>query len=225
MKKLPPKAQKRIVLAGPGPRVHAVRDRHHHLRRPGARAGLAAEGTPRRRRRRRRGDLSTRSRTAGRCSPTRATSSRAARSWSRRARSATVIEGREFIVRPAFDEKIEDYLRRCSRRYYTMSFDNYPVEMERLRARRTIRACKRPTLDRAMITLTLKEQPIGPARSRGPLAGRDGAAAHDAIRALPVFLGKRQCRLDDFFDGRGRRPATSWRSAATPSRSSGSAAA
>ena len=63
---------------------------------------------------------------------TRATSSRAARSWSRRARSGRSVEGREFVVRPAYDEKIEDYLRPLFQQYYTMSFDNYPVEAERV---------------------------------------------------------------------------------------------
>ena len=41
-------------------------------------------------------------------------------------------EGREFLVRPAFDEQIEEYLRPLFQQYYTMSFDNYPVELERL---------------------------------------------------------------------------------------------
>ena len=41
-------------------------------------------------------------------------------------------EGREFVVRPTFDETIEDYLRPLFQQYYTISFDNYPVEMERL---------------------------------------------------------------------------------------------
>lgn len=41
-------------------------------------------------------------------------------------------QGREFIVRPAFDERIEDYLRPLFQQFYTISFDNYPVEMERI---------------------------------------------------------------------------------------------
>ena len=43
-----------------------------------------------------------------------------------------VTQGREFIVRPAFDEQIEEYLRPLFQKVYTMSFDNYPVEMERI---------------------------------------------------------------------------------------------
>jgi formylmethanofuran dehydrogenase subunit A len=43
-----------------------------------------------------------------------------------------VSAGRAFIVRPSFDEQIEEYLRPLFQRVYTMSFDNYPVEMERL---------------------------------------------------------------------------------------------
>jgi formylmethanofuran dehydrogenase subunit C len=54
-----------------------------------------------------------------------------------------------------------------------------------------------------MITLTLKEQPSVPleAENLSPdvMVGLD----HQAIRALPVFLGKRQRRLDDFFEVEG----------------------
>ncbi len=54
-----------------------------------------------------------------------------------------------------------------------------------------------------MITLTLKEQPSVPleAESLSP----DGMAglSFDAISALPVFLGKRQCRVRDFFSVEG----------------------
>jgi formylmethanofuran dehydrogenase subunit A len=52
-----------------------------------------------------------------------------------------VVEGRGFLVRPTFDPKIEDYLRPLFQQYYTMSFDNYPVEMERLE-RPEVRPCK-----------------------------------------------------------------------------------
>jgi len=50
-------------------------------------------------------------------------------------------EGREFIVRPGYDESIEAYLRPLFQQYYTMSFDNYPVELERIE-RPEIRSCK-----------------------------------------------------------------------------------
>ena len=43
-----------------------------------------------------------------------------------------VTEGRQFIVQPAYDPEIEDYLRPVFQQVYTMSFENYPVEMERL---------------------------------------------------------------------------------------------
>jgi formylmethanofuran dehydrogenase subunit A len=43
-----------------------------------------------------------------------------------------VVEGRGFVVHPTYDEKVEDYLRPLFQQYYTMSFDNYPVEMERI---------------------------------------------------------------------------------------------
>ena len=42
------------------------------------------------------------------------------------------IDGREFIVRPSYDESIEEYLRPLFEQYYTISFANYPVEMERV---------------------------------------------------------------------------------------------
>ena len=44
----------------------------------------------------------------------------------------TVFDGRAFIVQPAFDQHIEEYLRPEFERLYTISFDNYPVEPERL---------------------------------------------------------------------------------------------
>jgi formylmethanofuran dehydrogenase subunit A len=44
-----------------------------------------------------------------------------------------VSEGREFIVRPAYDDQIEEYIRPLFQQVYTMSFENYPVEIERLR--------------------------------------------------------------------------------------------
>jgi formylmethanofuran dehydrogenase subunit A len=44
-----------------------------------------------------------------------------------------VTQGREFLVHPACDEQIEQYLRPLFQKVYTISFDNYPVEMERLR--------------------------------------------------------------------------------------------
>lgn len=43
-----------------------------------------------------------------------------------------MVDGREFIVRPSYDESIEEYLKPLFERYYTMSFANYPVEEERV---------------------------------------------------------------------------------------------
>jgi formylmethanofuran dehydrogenase subunit A len=51
------------------------------------------------------------------------------------------VEGRGFVVRPTYEEKIEDYLRPLFQQYYTMSFDNYPVELERIE-HPEIRACR-----------------------------------------------------------------------------------
>jgi formylmethanofuran dehydrogenase subunit A len=51
-----------------------------------------------------------------------------------------VSAGREFIARPSCEPTIEDYLRPLFQQYYTMSFDNYPVEMERIE-RPEVREC------------------------------------------------------------------------------------
>jgi formylmethanofuran dehydrogenase subunit A len=44
----------------------------------------------------------------------------------------TTVDGRGFVSRPTYDDKIEDFIRPLFQQYYTMSFDNYPVEMERI---------------------------------------------------------------------------------------------
>ena len=51
------------------------------------------------------------------------------------------VEGRGIIVHPAFDPKIEEYMRPLFQQYYTMSFENYPVEMERIE-HADVRPCK-----------------------------------------------------------------------------------
>jgi formylmethanofuran dehydrogenase subunit A len=50
-------------------------------------------------------------------------------------------EGRGFIVQPVYDPSIEAYLRPLFQQYYTMSFENYPVELERIE-RPEIRSCQ-----------------------------------------------------------------------------------
>jgi formylmethanofuran dehydrogenase subunit A len=40
--------------------------------------------------------------------------------------------GREFLVKPDYDESIVDYLQPLFEDYYTMAFENYPVELERI---------------------------------------------------------------------------------------------
>lgn len=44
-----------------------------------------------------------------------------------------VTHGKEFIVRPSFDEGVEEYLKPLFETAYTMSFANYPVEIERVK--------------------------------------------------------------------------------------------
>jgi formylmethanofuran dehydrogenase subunit A len=41
-------------------------------------------------------------------------------------------EGREYLVQPVYDAAIEGFLRPLFQQQYTMSFENYPVEMHRL---------------------------------------------------------------------------------------------
>ena len=50
-----------------------------------------------------------------------------------------------------------------------------------------------------MITLILKEQPSVPLEAEVISPDVMAGLAPEAIGALPVFLGKRQRRLDDFF--------------------------
>lgn len=44
----------------------------------------------------------------------------------------TMQEGRSFAVKPAYDVKIEEFLKPVFQSQYTMSFENYPVELERV---------------------------------------------------------------------------------------------
>jgi formylmethanofuran dehydrogenase subunit C len=50
-----------------------------------------------------------------------------------------------------------------------------------------------------MITLTLKEQPDVPLEAEVLSPDTLASLANGAIRALPVYLGKKPCRVDDFF--------------------------
>src|SRR5262245_33736685 len=54
-----------------------------------------------------------------------------------------------------------------------------------------------------MITLTLKEQPSVPLEAEAVSPDVTAGLAHEAGCALPVCLGKKQCRLDDFFQVEG----------------------
>lgn len=54
-----------------------------------------------------------------------------------------------------------------------------------------------------MITLTLKEQPAVPLEAEVLSPDVMAELPNGAIRALPVYLGKRQRRLDDFFNVEG----------------------
>jgi formylmethanofuran dehydrogenase subunit C len=54
-----------------------------------------------------------------------------------------------------------------------------------------------------MIVLNLKEQPAVPLEAEVLSPDVMASLDQDAIRALPVYLGKRQLRVDDFFDVEG----------------------
>jgi formylmethanofuran dehydrogenase subunit C len=54
-----------------------------------------------------------------------------------------------------------------------------------------------------MTTLVLKEQPTVPLEAEVLTPDVIAPLGHDEVRRLPVFLGKRQCRLDDFFEVQG----------------------
>jgi formylmethanofuran dehydrogenase subunit A len=55
-----------------------------------------------------------------------------------------VCDGVEFIVRPAYDAGIEDYLRPIFERIYTLSFDNYPTDLARLHHHDVVSAASVP---------------------------------------------------------------------------------
>lgn len=54
-----------------------------------------------------------------------------------------------------------------------------------------------------MITLTLKEQPNVPLEAEVLSPDVVASLENDAIRALPVYLGKKQCLVEDFFTVEG----------------------
>jgi len=54
-----------------------------------------------------------------------------------------------------------------------------------------------------MITLTLKDQPNVPLEAENLCPDVVAGLRHEAIRALPIYLGKRQVRVDDFFSVEG----------------------
>jgi formylmethanofuran dehydrogenase subunit C len=54
-----------------------------------------------------------------------------------------------------------------------------------------------------MITLTLRKQPSVPLEAEALSPDVMAPLANDTISALPVYLGKRQCRVDEFFTVEG----------------------
>jgi formylmethanofuran dehydrogenase subunit A len=58
------------------------------------------------------------------------------------------VEGKGLLVQPRYDKKVEDFIRPLFQQYYTMSFDNYPVEMERIE-HPDVRPCREGTGDQS----------------------------------------------------------------------------
>jgi formylmethanofuran dehydrogenase subunit A len=54
------------------------------------------------------------------------------------------VQGKGIVVHPTYDPTVEDFIRPLFQQYYTMSFDNYPVEMERIE-HPDIRPCNQPS--------------------------------------------------------------------------------
>jgi formylmethanofuran dehydrogenase subunit A len=52
-----------------------------------------------------------------------------------------VPDGRSMLVQPSFDPTTEEFLRPLFEDYYTMSFENYPVELHRV-SRSEIHECR-----------------------------------------------------------------------------------
>lgn len=48
------------------------------------------------------------------------------------------VDGHSYAVKPTYEESIETFLRPLFQQQYTMSFDNYPVELERVRGLQTV---------------------------------------------------------------------------------------
>jgi len=53
------------------------------------------------------------------------------------------VDGKGLLVRPQYDESIDDFIRPKFQQYYTMAFDNYPVELERIE-HPDLRPCQTP---------------------------------------------------------------------------------
>jgi formylmethanofuran dehydrogenase subunit A len=49
-----------------------------------------------------------------------------------------LTEGRVFLVQPEFDPGIEEFIRPTFQKVYTLSFENYPTEMTRLKHPETV---------------------------------------------------------------------------------------
>jgi len=103
-------------------------------------------------------------------------------------------DGSAFAVKPTFDPKIEDFLKPLFQQQYTMSFENYPWKRSASTASKS-RTCHDQAHPQEQPTVPLEAEHVSPDHVAG--------LSNNAVRALPVFHGKRQCRLDDFFTVEG----------------------
>ncbi len=77
-------------------------------------------------------------------------------------------DGREYLVKPSYDPDTEEFLRPLFEDRYCMSFENYPVEMERIeRPHRFKIAPSRASPHMSQITLTAETRTDRDPRGRG----------------------------------------------------------
>ena len=117
-------------------------------------------------------------------------------------RASRIRPGDRGIHPPAVPEGLHDVVRKLPD-----GNDTGFTTRRSCRAPRQARLRRPParvTIGAGMITLTLKE-PVEMVPLEAEVICPDTMATlkNDAVRALPVYLGKKQCRLDDFFTVEG----------------------
>ena len=107
------------------------------------------------------------------------------------------VDGHEFLARPSFDPAIADDLRPLFEEHYT--------RVDGQLSGGTGSHSRSGDLRVSMIRLTVKRQPEVPLEAEVLCPDMLAGLGYEAICALPVFLGRRQRRLDELFDVDGER--------------------